>query len=256
MDLNLKGKTAIVTGGASGIGLQTSLDFAEEGTNVIIADINENGAKEVAEEIKKKGGKAIAIKCNVTNTEEVNNCVQKCMDEFGRVDILVCNAGILRDNLIHKMPEEEYDLVLDVNLKGYWRFCKAVVPIMKTQKYGRIVFISSTAYKGTRGQSNYATAKAGVVGLCKTLALELGYLGITANTICPGLVHTPLTDYFVKDDKLREGVEKALVLHRQPEIGPKLGTPKDISNAILFFSSDVSGYITGEVLQIAAGRKM
>jgi len=256
MDLMLKGKTAIVTGGASGIGKQTCLDLAEEGANVVIADINEVGAQKIAEEIKKNGGKAIAVKCDVTRTEEVNNCVQKCMDEFGRVDILVCNAGILRDNMIHKMPEEDYDLVLDVNLKGYWRFCKAVTPIMKKQKYGKIVMISSMAYKGNRGQSNYATAKAGVIGLCKTIAQELGYLGITCNAICPGLVHTALTDYFVKDDKLRTNIEKALILQRQPEVGPKLGMPKDISRAILFFSSDVSSYITGEVLQIAAGRKM
>ena len=256
MDLNLKGKTAIVTGGASGIGKQTCLDFANEGVNVIIADINENGAKEVAAEIKNSGGNAIGIKCDVTNTEEVNNCVKSCIDQFGRVDILICNAGILRDNLIHKMPEEEYDLVLDVNLKGYWRFCKAIVPQMKKQGYGRIVMVSSMAYKGNRGQSNYATAKAGVVGLCKTIAQELGYKGITCNTVCPGLVHTSLTDYFVKDEKLRGKIEQNLILQRNPEIGPKLATTKDISNAILFFSSDVSSYITGEALQIAAGRKM
>lgn len=256
MDLNLKGKIAIVTGGASGIGKQTCLDFAEEGVNVIIVDINEEGAIEVANEINGKDGKAIAIKCDVTNTDEVNDCIQKCMEEFGRIDILICNAGILRDNMIHKMSEEDYDIVLNVNLKGYWRFCKFVVPIMKDQKYGHIVMVSSMAYKGNRGQSNYSPAKAGVVALCKTIAQEVGYLGITANTVAPGLVHTALTDYFVKDEKLRESVEKDLVLQRQPEIGPKLGIPKDISNAILFFSSDVSSYITGEVLQIAAGRKM
>lgn len=256
MDLNLKGKTAIVTGGASGIGRQACLDFSEEGANVVIADINEKGAKDVEDIIKKNGKDAIAIKCDVSKTNEVNNCVQKCMDKYGRVDILVCNAGILRDNMIHKMPEEDYDLVLDVNLKGYWRFCKAVTPIMKKQKYGRIVMIASMAYRGNRGQSNYATAKAGVVGLCKTIAQELGYLGITCNTIAPGLVHTGLTDYFVKDDKLRGNIEKQLILQRQDDIGPKLATTQDISHSILFFSSDVSSYITGEVLQIAAGRKM
>jgi len=256
MDLNLKGKTAIVTGGASGIGRQACLDFADEGANVVIADINEEGAKQVAQEINKKGGTALPVKCDVTKTDDVKATVQKCLDQFGRVDILVCNAGILRDNLIHKMPEKDYDLVLDVNLKGYWRFCKEVIPIMKKQKYGKIVMISSMAYKGNRGQSNYATAKAGVVGLCKTIAQEVGYLGITCNTIAPGLVHTPLTDYFVKDEKLRTKIEQNLILVRQPEIGPKLGTPKDISNAILFFASDVSSYITGEVLQVAAGRKM
>jgi 3-oxoacyl-[acyl-carrier protein] reductase len=256
MDLNLKGKIAIVTGGASGIGRQTCLDFSEEGANVVIADINEAGAQELRAQIEAKGRKALVVKCDVTKTEEVNATVQQCMDTFGRVDILVCNAGILRDSMIHKMPEDDYDLVLDVNLKGYWRFCKAVVPIMKKQRYGKIVMISSMAYKGSRGQSNYATAKAGVVGLCKTIAQEVGYLGITCNAIAPGLVHTALTDYYVKDEKLRTGIEKNLILVRQPEVGSKLGTTKDISNAILFFSSDVSSYITGEVLQVAAGRKM
>ncbi|HUY01018.1 MAG TPA: SDR family NAD(P)-dependent oxidoreductase, partial [Candidatus Deferrimicrobium sp.] len=201
-------------------------------------------------------GKAIAVKCDVTKTAEVQKCVQTCMDAFGRVDILICNAGILRDNMIHKMSEDEYDLVLDVNLKGYWRFCREVIPLMKSKRYGKIVMISSMAYKGNRGQSNYATAKAGVVGLCKTIAQEVGYLGITCNTIAPGLVQTALTDYFVKDEKLRTKVEQDLVLVRQPEVGPKLGIPKDISNVILFFSSDISSYITGEVLQVAAGRKM
>jgi 3-oxoacyl-[acyl-carrier protein] reductase len=256
MDLKLKGKVAIVTGGASGIGRQTCLDFAEEGANVVIADINEEGANQVRAEIEKKAGKALAVKCDVTKTADVKNCVKKCMDAFGRVDIMICNAGILRDNMIHKMSEEEYDLVLDVNLKGYWRFCKEVVPLMKDRKYGKIVMISSMAYKGNRGQSNYATAKAGVVGLCKTIAQEVGYLGITCNTIAPGLIHTALTDYFVKDEKLRTKVEQDLVLVRQPEVGSKLGIPKDVSNAILFFSSDISSYITGEVIQVAAGRKM
>jgi 3-oxoacyl-[acyl-carrier protein] reductase len=256
MDLNLKGKAAIVTGGASGIGRQVCVDFADEGAYVVIADIDEETAIKVSEEITQKGGKSIAIKCDVSKTEDVKNCIKTCMDNYGRVDILVCNAGILRDNMIHKMSEEEYDIVLDVNLKGYWRFCKEAVPIMKNQKYGKIVMISSMAYKGNRGQSNYATAKAGVVGLCKTIAQEVGYLGINCNTIAPGLVHTRLTDYYVKDEKLRAGIEKNLVLVRQAEVGSTLGTTSDISNAVLFFSSDVSSYITGEVLQVAAGRKM
>ncbi len=256
MDLNLKGKVAIVTGGASGIGLRVCLDLAEEGANIVVADINESGAKDLATEIREKSGEALGMLCDVSKTEDVKKCVENCKKNFRRVDILVCNAGILRDNLIHRMSEEEYDIVLDVNLKGYWRFCKEVVPIMKEQKYGKIIMISSMAYKGSRGQSNYATAKAGVVGLCKTIAQEVGYLGITCNAIAPGLVHTALTDYFVKDDKLRTSVEKNLILIRQPEIGPKIGTTKDISNAVLFFSSDISSYITGEVLQVAAGRKM
>ena len=256
MDLNLKDKVAIVTGGASGIGRQTCLDLANEGAKVIVADINGEGAEDLAKEIREKGGQAFGVKCDVTKTEDVKKCIESCKQNYDRVDILVCNAGILRDNLIHRMTEEDYDLVMDINLKGYWRFCKEVAPLMKEQKYGKIVMISSMAYRGNRGQSNYATAKAGVVGLCKTMALELGYLGITCNAIAPGLIHTALTDYFVKDEKLRTSIEENLILIRQPDIGPKIGTTKDISNAILFFASDVSSYITGEVLQIAAGRRL
>ncbi|MHC1592030.1 MAG: SDR family NAD(P)-dependent oxidoreductase [Candidatus Helarchaeales archaeon] len=253
VDLGLKDKVVIVTGGASGIGKQMCLDFVAEGAKVAIVDINEEGAKKLENEIKTSGGEALAIKCDVTKTEEVNNAVKTCMDKFGRIDILVNNAGIIRDNMIHKMPEEDYDLVMDINMKGYWRFCKAVVPIMKQQKSGNIVMISSQAYKGNRGQSNYSPAKAGVVALTKTLALELGYLGIRVNCVAPGLIETPLTKNFIENPKLRESVEQNLVLKRK---GALLGKPKDVSNAVLFLASDMSSYITGIVIDVAAGRRM
>jgi len=255
MDLKLRDKVALVTGGASGIGKQVCLDLADEGAKVAIVDINLEGAQVVADEINKKT-EAIAIKCDVTSTEQVKNAVNKTMEKFGRIDILILNAGIIRDALIHKMSEEDYDIVLDVNLKGYWRFCREVVPIMKQQKYGRIVMVSSLAYKGNRGQSNYSPAKAGVVALAKTIAQEVGYLGITCNVVAPGLIETPLTKSFIENPKLREKVESALVLIRQPEVGPKLGTPKDVSNGILFYASDVSSYITGDIMHICAGRRL
>ena len=253
MDLGLKDKIAIVTGAASGIGKQTCLDLIAEGAKVVIADINEAGAKELEAEIKNNGGEALAIKCDVTRNEDVATTVKACMDKFGRVDILVNNAGIIKDSLIHKMPEEDYDLVMDINLKVYWRFSKEVVPIMKKQKSGNIVMISSQAYKGSRGQSNYSPAKAGAVALTKTLAQELGYVGVRVNCVAPGLVQTSLTKDFVDNPKLRESVEKNLILRRE---GKLLGTPKDISNAILFLVSEMSSYITGIVIDVAAGRKM
>ena len=255
MDLKLTNKIALVTGGASGIGKQVCLDLAKEGAKVSVIDINLEGAKKVAEEINNIT-ESIAIKCDVRNTEQVKNAVAQTLEKFGRIDILILNAGIIRDSMIHKMSEEDYDIVLDINLKGYWRFCKEIVPIMKNQKYGKIVMVSSMAYKGNRGQSNYSPAKAGVVALAKTVAQEVGYLGITCNAVAPGLVETPLTKNFVENPKLREKVESNLVLIRQPEIGPKLATPKDISNGILFYASDISSYITGDVMHIAAGRKM
>jgi len=255
MDLKLSNKVALVTGGASGIGKQVCLDLAKEGVKISIIDINLEGAQELANDINKITN-AIAIKCDVRDTEQVKNAVSKTIDKYGRIDILVLNAGIIRDSMIHKMSEDDYDIVLDINLKGYWRFCKEVIPIMKNQKYGKIIMISSMAYKGNRGQSNYSPAKAGVVALAKTIAQEVGYLGITCNVIAPGLVETPLTKNFVENPKLREKIESNLVLIRQPEIGPKLGTPKDISNGVLFYASDISSYITGDVMHIAAGRKM
>ncbi|MBD3229852.1 MAG: SDR family oxidoreductase [Candidatus Lokiarchaeota archaeon] len=255
MDLNLDNKIALVTGGASGIGKQAALDLTAEGAYVSIIDINLEGAEKVAKEINDIT-EGIAIKCDVKSTEQVQNAVNKTMDKFGRIDILILNAGIIRDAMVHKMKEEDYDIVLDINLKGYWRFCREIVPIMKKQKYGKIVMISSMAYKGNRGQSNYSPAKAGVVALAKTIAQEVGYLGITSNAIAPGLVETALTKDFVENPDLRKKVENNLVLKRQEEVGPKLGTTKDISNGILFYSSDISSYITGDVMHIAAGRKM
>ena len=253
MDLDIKDKIAIVTGAASGIGKQACLDLVAEGAKVVIADINEAGARELEGLIKSNGGEALAVKCDVTKNDDVKNTVNACMDKFGRVDILVNNAGIIKDNMIHKMPESDYDLVMDINLKGYWRFCKEVVPIMKKQASGNIVMISSQAYKGSRGQSNYSPAKAGAVALTKTLAQELGYVGVRVNCIAPGLVQTALTKDFVENPKLKESVIKNLVLIRK---GRELGTPKDISNSILYLVSEMSSYITGMVIDIAAGRKM
>lgn len=251
MDLGIKDKIAIVTGGASGIGKQACLDLVAEGVKVVIADINEAGAKELENQIG--SDKALAVKCDVTSNDDVKNTVNACMDKFGRIDILVNNAGIIKDNMIHKMPETDYDLVMDINLKGYWRFCKEVVPIMKKQTSGNIVMISSQAYKGSRGQSNYSPAKAGAVALTKTLAMELGYVGVRVNCIAPGLVQTALTKDFVENPKLKESIIKNLVLIRK---GDELGNAKDISNSILFLVSEMSSYITGMVIDVAAGRKM
>jgi len=251
MDLGIKDKIAIVTGGASGIGKQACLDLVAEGVKVVIADINEAGAKELENQIGTD--KALAVKCDVTKNNDVKNTVNACMEKFGRVDILINNAGIIKDNMIHKMPEADYDLVMDINLKGYWRFCKEVVPIMKKQASGNIVMISSQAYKGSRGQTNYSPAKAGAVALCKTLAMELGYVGVRVNCIAPGLVQTALTKDFVENPKLKESIIKNLVLIRK---GEELGTAKDISNSILFLVSEMSSYITGMVIDVAAGRKM
>ncbi len=254
MDMFLKGKVAFVTGGASGIGRQCCLQFAEEGANVVIADKQYDKAKEVAEECKKLGVEAIAPPCDVRKLDEASAAVKAAIDKFGKIDIFVACAGVLQDAMVHKMSEEQWDEVLNVHLKGHWWLAHEIVPHMKAAKYGRIVFIASTALRGTRGQANYASAKAAMIGLVKTLAYELGYLGITANIIGPGLVHTPLTDAFIKNEKASKPMIDSILLKRREDIGPHFAVTQDIANAVIFFSSDRASYITGEILLVAGGR--
>jgi len=255
MDMRLKGKVAFVTGGASGIGRESCLIFAQEGANVVVADKQYDKAKEVAEECKKLGVKAIAPPCDVTNLTEASAAVKAAVDELGTIDILVCCAGILRDAMIHKMTEEQWDAVMNVHLKGHWWLCHEIIPIMKKGKYGRIVFTASTAWRGTRGQSNYSSAKAAMVGLAKTLAEEMAFYGGTANVVAPGLVHTPLTDKFINSDASKPMID-SIMLRRREDIGPLFGTTDDIASAIVFLASDRASYITGEVLMVSGGRKM
>jgi len=273
--MRLKGKTAFVTGGASGIGREACLIFAQEGANVVVADIQYDKAKEVAEECKKLGVEAIAPPCDVTNLGEASAAVKAAIDKFGKemeiknkktgeiskiksggIDILVCCAGILRDAMIHRMTEEQWDAVMNVHLKGHWWLCHEIVPHMKNGKYGRIVLIASTAWRGTRGQSNYSSAKAAMVGLAKTLAEEMAFYGGTANVVAPGLVHTPLTDAFITNEKASKPMIDSIMLRRRKDIGPLFGTTDDIASAIVFLASDRASYITGEVLMVSGGRKM
>ena len=256
MDMRLKGKVAFVTGAASGIGRETCLIFAQEGANVVVADVQYDKAKEVAEECKKLGVDAIAPPCDVTKLDEASAAVKAAVDKFGKIDALVCAAGILRDAMIHKMSEEQWDAVMNVHLKGHWWLCHEIIPHMKNAKYGRIVFVASTAWRGTRGQSNYSSAKAAMVGLAKTLAEEMAFYGGTANVVAPGLVHTPLTDAFIKNEKASKPMIDSIMLRRREDIGPLFGTTDDIASAIVFLASDRASYITGEVLMVSGGRKM
>ncbi len=256
MDMKLKGKVAFVTGGASGIGRETCLILAQEGANVVVADIQYDKAKEVAEECKKFGVKAIAPPCDVTNLAEASDAVKTAVEELGTIDILICCAGILRDAMIHKMTEQQWDDVMNVHLKGHWWLCHECVPIFKAGKYGRIVLIASTAWRGTLGQSNYSSAKAAMVGLAKTLAEEMAFFGGTANVVAPGLVHTPLTDAFIKNEKASKPMIDSIMLRRRSDIGPLFGTTEDIASAIVFLASDRASYVTGEVLMVSGGRKM
>lgn len=244
--MKLKDKVAIVTGGAGGIGKEISLRLAEEGANVVIFDIEETLAKKIVKEIKKKERKVFAFKVNIGNYQEVLKAVKEVIDKFGRIDILINNAGITRDNLLLRMKEEEWDLVLKVNLKGVFNCLKAVVRIMMKQKYGRIVNISSVVgLKGNAGQVNYAASKAGIIGVTKSLAKELAPRGITVNAIAPGFIEgTPMTE------KLEEREKERFL--RQIPLG-RAGKPREVAGLVFYLVGEEASYITGEVIRIDGG---
>ncbi|MBR6959806.1 MAG: 3-oxoacyl-[Clostridiales bacterium] len=242
-------KTAIVTGSARGIGKAIAAKLAGDGYNIIIIDACPiENSEETAAEIAKLGVKTKAYQCNVTNSEEVNKVVEEVNAEFGSVDVLVNNAGITRDGLFVRMKEEDFDLVISVNLKGTYNFTRAVAPIMMKQRSGRIVSISSiVGIQGNAGQANYSASKAGVIGLTKSVARELAARGVTANAIAPGYVETPMTA--VLSDKVKEAMLEAIPMKRY-------GQPEDIANTVAFLVSDQASYITGQVISVDGGMHM
>lgn len=245
----LKDKVALVTGGSRGIGRAIALALAEAGTDVAVNySGNEAKALEVVAEIEKLGRRGIAVRANVANGEEVEQMVSQVLDTFGKLDILVNNAGITRDNLIMRMKEEDWDQVIDTNLKGVFQCIKAVTRPMMKQRSGRIINISSVVgVAGNAGQANYVAAKAGVIGLTKTTAKELASRGITVNAIAPGFIETDMTD--VLGDNIREELMKAIPLAR-------LGKPEDVARAVRFLASSDAEYITGQVIHVDGGMVM
>lgn len=244
----LTGKIAVVTGGAQGIGEAISTTLAKEGASIAVIDVNLEKAMETAANIKKLGVDAEAYKADVSNTAEVEATVDKIVDKFKRIDILVNNAGVTRDNLLIRMTEQEWDLVIAINLKGTFNFTKAAAKIMMKQRIGSIINISSViGLMGNAAQTNYAATKAGVIGITKSVAKELGSRNVRVNAICPGYIQTAMTD------KLPEEVKKKMV-----ELIPAkaMGTPQDVANAALFLASDMSSYITGETIRVDGGMAM
>ena len=243
---NLRDKVAVVTGGSRGIGRAIALRLASEGTIVAVNfRSNEVAANEVVGEIKDAGGQAIAIQADVSRADEAQALLDAAKKAFGRVDILVNNAGTTRDTLLMRMSEEDWDVVIDTNLKGTFNCIKAVSRQMMRQRYGRIVNITSVAgIGGNAGQANYASAKAGVIGLTKTVAKELGSRGVTCNAVAPGLVPTDLTASLPQD--LVE-----LAIDRTP-LG-RTGTVEDMAAAVAFLASDDASFITGQVLAVDGG---
>jgi 3-oxoacyl-[acyl-carrier protein] reductase len=245
----LEGKTALVTGASRGIGREIALELARQGANVAVNYAgSEAKANEVVDEIKAMGREAIVIKCDVSKTEEVTAMVKETVDRFGKLDILVNNAGITKDNLLMRMKEEEWDDVININLKGVFLCTKAVTRQMMKQRIGRIINITSVVgVSGNPGQANYVSAKAGVIGLTKTTAKELASRNITVNAIAPGFISTDMTD------KLSDDV-KAEMLKQIPLA--RLGEPKDIAKMTAFLASDDASYITGQTLHINGGMVM
>lgn len=243
--MELEGKVALVTGAAQGIGKAIAMLLAKNGADVIVSDINLEKAIETSKEIEAVGRRSIAIKVDVSKSEEVENMVERIISEFGRIDILVNNAGITRDKLILRMTEEDWDQVIDVNLKGTFNCTKAVIKYMSKQKSGKIVNIASVSGEmGNPGQANYSASKAGVIGFTKTIAREFAQRGINVNAIAPGYIETPMTE--VLPDKIKEELKKMIPMER-------LGRPEDVAHAVLFLVSEASSYITGQVLNVNGG---
>lgn len=248
--LNLTGKTALVTGASRGIGRAIAVALAEAGADVAVNFAgSEAAALETAKLITDLGRKAFVVKANVGSAAEVDAMISTVLEQFeGKLDILVNNAGITRDNLLMRMKEEEFDQVIETNLKGVFNCLKAVTRPMMKQRYGKIINISSVVgVTGNAGQTNYVAAKAGVIGMTKAAAKELAVRGIFVNAIAPGFIETDMTDK-LNDD------QKAAIMQQVPLA--KLGRPEDIANAVVFLASDASSYMTGQTLHVDGGMYM
>jgi 3-oxoacyl-[acyl-carrier protein] reductase len=242
--MRLNKKTALITGGANGIGLATAERFAKEGAKIILWDLSDKG-EEVVERLRKDGHEAIFKKVSVTNEDDVQVAVAEARAHFGRIDILINNAGITKDRTLLKMSKQEWDDVIAVNLTGVFNCTQAVAPIMKAQNYGRIVSASSNvAIRGNYGQTNYVATKSAIIGMTKVWAMELGRFGITANCIAPGFIHTAMTD--AMPEAVREQSLPLIPLG-------KWGYPEDIANGYLYLASDEASFVSGICLTIDGG---
>ncbi len=240
----LKGQVAIVTGGARGIGEAICKIFCSEGARVIIWDIIDDG-KDTAEKIRDAGGKIDFYKIDITNRQEVQHATNKVMEEHGRIDILINNAGIVRDRSFMKMSEQEWDQVINVNLNGVYNCTKAVIPYMAVAGYGRIVSASSVnGLQGSFGQTNYSASKAAIIGFTRSLAMEVGKSGITVNAVAPGFVLTEMTQT-MPEDVLKSSIQKIPV--------KRAGTVDDIAYAYLFLVSPKAGFVSGHTLSVNGG---
>jgi 3-oxoacyl-[acyl-carrier protein] reductase len=244
--VSFKDKVILITGGGRGIGAATAQRFAKEGAKVAVSDMDTGPAEEVAKPIS-----GLAIACDVTNREQVEAMVSRTVSEFGRIDVLVCCAGIIRDNLLFKMTDDDWDSVIDTHLKGTFFSARAAQKPMVEQKYGKMVFLSSTSALGNRGQTNYSTAKAGLQGMARTLAIELGPFNINVNAVAPGFIETRMTQQTAE----RMGVDyEAFKVGAASQIPVRrVGLPQDVASVIAFLCSDEASFVSGQTIYVRGG---
>nr|WP_081841220.1 beta-ketoacyl-ACP reductase [Alicyclobacillus macrosporangiidus] len=248
----LDGRVAMVTGAARGIGAATAIRLAEEGAKVGVIDLDGATCEGTVAAIRDAGGEAIAIGCNVADNQQVEAAVEQIVSTFGRLDILVNNAGVIRDNLLFKMSEEDWDVVMNVHLKGHFLCSRAAQKYMVQQRYGKIVNVSSTSALGNRGQANYSAAKAGIQGFTKTLAIELGPFNINVNAVAPGFIDTDMTRATAQRVGMDPEQFKQAAIERIPL--RRVGQPRDVANVIAFLASDDASYVSGQVIYVHGGR--
>ena len=242
-------KVAFITGGSRGIGKEVALKFADNGYNIVINYVSDKtDTKGLEKEFTKRGVEALIIKADVTNTEQIENLVKEVIEKFGKIDVLVNNAGVTKDNLLMRMSEEEFDKVVEVNLKGTFIVTKAVIKYMMKKRSGSIINLSSVVgVAGNAGQANYSASKAGIIGFTKSVAKELASRNIRANAVAPGFIETDMTA--VLSDPVKENIHNQIPLKR-------MGSAKEVANLIYFLGSDESSYITGQTINIDGGMLM
>ncbi len=247
----LTGRVALVTGAARGIGAATARRLAADGAQVALADLDIDGCERIAHELATGGSEALALTCDVSDAASVQQMVERTLERFGQLDILVNNAGILRDNLLFKMTDDDWDRVLGVHLRGAFLCARAVQKPMVERRYGRIISLSSTSALGNRGQANYSAAKAGLQGLTRTLAIELGQFGITVNAVAPGFIDTDMTRATaqrlgITPEQFHAAASQQIPLRR-------IGQPQEVASVIAFLASDDASYVSGQVVYVAGG---